>query len=152
MMVAHLIGLKDLAGKKVMDAGCGTGILAIVASKLGASSVVAFDIEEWAIENSQENAKQNHIDNIYVSIGTVSTVYHQDVYDIIVANINKNVLLEEIPKYSHLMRDKGLLFLSGFYEQDVDDINEVAKKYSLAKSNIITKNNWASLVYEKNST
>lgn len=149
MMIDHMLSL-DLQGKVVMDAGSGTGILAIMASKLGASEVSAFDIEQWAYENSIENIQQNHCSNIYVSIGSIESVQLPETsYDVILANINKNVLLDEISVYSQFLRKNGKLLLSGFYEDDVADIDEVAQKYFLKMALRNSKNKWASIVYEK---
>lgn len=150
MMIQHMLEM-NLRNKKVMDAGSGTGILAIMASKLGASSVTAFDIEQWAYDNSKENIEQNHCTNIYVSIGSIESVdLPKASFDVILANINKNVLLDEILVYSHFLKENGQLILSGFYEEDVEDIDAVAKKYFLSMALKNTKNKWASIVYEKN--
>lgn len=149
MMVEQMLEA-NLKGKTVMDAGSGTGILSIMASKIGAELVSAFDIEDWAYENSLENILQNHCSNIYVSIGSIkSVVLPIASYDVILANINKNVLLEELSEYSRFLKENGLLILSGFYEKDIADIDHEAGKCSLKQAVIKLRNNWASVVYEK---
>jgi ribosomal protein L11 methyltransferase len=149
MMIDHMLGL-DLKGKTVIDAGSGTGILSIMASRLGAVLVSAFDIEPWAYENSLENIQQNHCTGIYVSMGSIGSVdLPLASFDVVLANINKNVLLDEISVYSQFLNEKGQLILSGFYEEDISDIDEVAKKCFLKMALRKSKNKWASIVYEK---
>ena len=149
MMIDHILQL-DFRDKVVMDAGSGTGILSIMASKAGAKSVSAFDIEDWAYENSLENIEQNICPNVYVSIGSIRTVKLPEIsYDVILANINKNVLLDEISVYSQFLKEGGQLLLSGFYEEDIEDIDNTAKKCFLKMAFRNSKNKWASIVYEK---
>ena len=140
----------DHAGKKVMDAGSGTGILAIMASKLGAAHIDAFDVEEWAFENLKENINLNDCSNINCSFGDISKADLKfEKYEIILANINKNVLLEEIPLYSEKLENNGLLILSGFYTDDVDDIEKMASSNFLIKTGVKEKNRWASVIFKK---
>lgn len=148
MMVESQLDI-DHTGKVVMDAGSGTGILAILAEKLGAISVDAFDIEDWAFNNMKENVQLNNRVNISVSQGTIETLRLRDQYDILLANINKNVLLEEIPRYAEKLRKGGKLLLSGFYKTDQDDISVKAGKYDLTLEKETYKNNWACLVFSK---
>lgn len=135
-------------GKKVLDVGCGTGILAIMAAKLGASYVSAFDIEEWAAENSRENVELNHCEGVVVRQGTIDDE-PADLYDIVLANINRNILMRDIPKYVTFMLPKAYLVVSGFYEHDIADIEQVANEAGLKKTFFDTKNNWASVVFER---
>ena len=109
----------NFQNKRVLDVGCGTGVLAIMASKLGAKSIEATDIDEWCIENSIENYELNGIKDVKIQRGEISDLQFEDTFDIIIANINKNVLLVEIPFYSNLLVEKGLLLLSGFYEINI---------------------------------
>jgi ribosomal protein L11 methyltransferase len=140
----------DHEGKKVMDAGSGTGILSVMASKLGAENIMAFDVEDWAFENLKENIQLNHCLNIEAALGDINKVKHlHNQYDIILANINKNVLLEEIKAYSSKLRTGGILMLSGFYLEDTDDIIAEAKKFFLEKNVLKEKNRWASLIFHK---
>lgn len=133
--------------KDVLDVGCGTGILSIMASKLGASSINGCDIDEWSVENSKENIALNACDNIHIALGSVGTVKFVKQYDIIIANINHNVLLQEIPVYAGLLKEDGHVLVSGFYKNDVPDIQQIGKKNKLLKVNEKLKNNWASVLF-----
>jgi ribosomal protein L11 methyltransferase len=137
------------AGKRVLDAGSGTGILAIMAAKLGALRVDAFDIEEWAVENARENGELNNCPQLHIQKGTIDEVVLEDTYDIILANINRNVLLQDIPRYAARLSGGGYLLLSGFYVSDVDDIEQKASAHPLVKENQQTKNNWAALRFRR---
>ena len=148
MMLEHQLGL-DFAGKSVLDVGSGTGILAVLAAKMGARDVLAFDIEEWAVENARENADLNKCPQITVFQGTIDDVDPSDHYDIILANINRNVLLAEIPLYTSLLTDNGHLLVSGFYETDAPDIAQKAMETGLTTSNTLVRNQWTSLVFDK---
>ena len=133
--------------KKVLDVGCGTGILAIFASKLGASEVAGFDIEEWVVENSQENSQLNDCQNIIIRQGTIEDEPVEK-YDIILANINRNILMRDIPKYVEFMKPApSTLVVSGFYIHDITDIDDVAKDAGLVKTKMESKNNWAAVVF-----
>lgn len=134
--------------KKVLDVGCGTGILAIMASKLGASEVAAFDIEEWAAENSRENVALNHCENVVVRQGTIEDEPAEQ-YDVVLANINRNILMRDIPQYINFMKpNASVLAVSGFYEHDIADIEKVANEVGLVKTGGTSKNNWASVIFE----
>lgn len=149
MMVQNQLGI-DHKGRRVMDAGTGTGILAILASKLGASDVFAFDIEDWAFENLKENVILNDCRNIKVGQGTIESLDSPfPFYDIILANINKNVLLNEIPRYAGFLPKNGILVLSGFYKEDVQDIEKAGHSASLTLLQERARNKWASLVFKK---
>jgi ribosomal protein L11 methyltransferase len=149
MMIENQLGI-DHAGKNIMDAGSGTGILAILASKLGAAHVTAFDVEEWAFENLRENILLNDCHNIFAALGDINSIsLPMPVYDIILANINKNVLMQEIPFYSRKLSAVGILALSGFYTNDIIDLVNIAEKYSLQKFHMNEKNSWASLIFKK---
>jgi ribosomal protein L11 methyltransferase len=136
-------------GKQVLDVGCGTGILSIMACKLGAAAVDAFDIDEWAVENTKENFEINHCRQASVQQGTIQEVRLQNQYDIILANINRNVLLQEIPAYVSLLGKNGFLLVSGFYEKDISDIEKIALAQNIVKKSQKVKNEWASLVFQK---
>ncbi|MES2730843.1 MAG: 50S ribosomal protein L11 methyltransferase [Bacteroidota bacterium] len=135
-------------GKAVLDVGCGTAILAIMAAKLGASQVTAFDIDEWPVENALENIALNHCNNIAVSQGTIADVNPAEKYDIILANINRNVLLQEIPVYASLLQPGGQLLVSGFYEQDIKDINQLAVQSGLTQADQQSRNQWACVIFQ----
>lgn len=148
LMLRHQLEV-DHVGKKVLDVGCGTGILAIMASKLGATEVKACDIDEWAVENSHENFELNNCRNIEVRPGTLKEAAFEGSYDIILANINKNVLLEEMSYYMQFLKEDGFLLLSGFYEADVEDLLAEAQKYQLRQLTLSAEKNWASLVLKR---
>lgn len=149
MMLEHQLET-DHQDKTVMDAGSGTGILAIMASKRGARLVDAFDIEDWAFENLKENAILNGCSNILISQGEVVRAnLRESQYDLILANINRNVLLDEMPEYTKRLKSSGKLILSGFYTEDIPLLEERAGEFGLKKTSFKQKNNWASLVFIK---
>ncbi|WP_020607538.1 50S ribosomal protein L11 methyltransferase [Spirosoma spitsbergense] len=148
MMLEQQLGL-DFAGKTVLDVGSGTGILAILAAKMGAKAVLAFDIEEWAVENARENAEMNDCPQITVFQGTIEDVNSDNEYDIIVANINRNVLLAEIPTYTNFLVNNGYLAVSGFYENDAMDIQQKATETGLSFVKLMTNRDWTSIVFQK---
>jgi ribosomal protein L11 methyltransferase len=149
MMIENQLGINH-KNKQVMDAGSGTGILAIMASKLGAAHVSAFDVEEWAFENLKENISLNGCHNIFTALGDIESIsLPLPVYDIILANINKNVLMAEIPSYAGRLQPGGILVLSGFYKDDCSDLLKVSEKHGLKKSGENEKNRWASLILKK---
>lgn len=138
-------------GLSIMDVGCGTGILAILASKLGAKSLLGFDIDEWAVENTAENFAMNGLgEEAEVFKGTINEVPADKKFGGILANINRNILLDEIPKYvSHLLPG-GWLVTSGFYEMDQADIENCGAENGLTKLRSNTRNQWATVIFEKN--
>jgi ribosomal protein L11 methyltransferase len=140
----------DHKGKRVMDAGCGTAILSIMASKLGAAEVEAFDIDEWSMINGKENAEVNRCANIRLQQGKISEVDLTGTFDIVLANINKNVLLEEIKTYQRFLKSGGLLLLSGFYTHDVDDLVNECRRYDLHLQGRDEKETWACALFRKN--
>ena len=149
MMIANQLEI-DHKGKTVMDAGSGTGILAIMASKLGASLIDAFDVEDWAFENLKENAILNGCSNILIGKGNIAQVeLHEKEYDIVLANINRNVLLGELPIYASRLKTGGKLVLSGFYLEDMPLLIESALQSGLKNTSFKEKNKWASLVFVK---
>ncbi len=133
--------------KKVLDMGCGTAVLAILASKLGANKVLAIDIDEWAFKNSIENIKINELDNIKIIQGGSSLI--KETYDIILANINRNVLLNDMAKYSRALGDNGNLLLSGFYQEDLPLITNKCKQFGLEYKNNTHHNNWVTAHFQK---
>jgi ribosomal protein L11 methyltransferase len=145
MMIQHLIHL-DLDNKKVLDMGCGTGILAIFAEMKGAKPIDAIDIDSWCYENSIENCERNHCNHISVYKGDASLLKNNK-YDLIIANINRNILLNDIQIYSSCLNDKGVLLLSGFYKEDIPIIDAETSKYKLLLEKTIERNNWAALKY-----
>ena len=148
MMVQHLLAL-DVKDKKVLDMGCGTGILAIFAEKKGAKSIDAIDIDAWCYENSVENCERNNCKSIDVYQGDVSLLINKK-YDVIIANINRNILLLDIKIYATCLHNKGTLLLSGFYQEDIPIIDAEASKYNLKLQKILERNNWVALMYTLN--
>jgi ribosomal protein L11 methyltransferase len=145
MMVQHLLQL-DLENKKVLDMGCGTGILAIFAEMKGAKALDAIDIDNWCYENSLENVARNNCKNITIYEGDASLLVDKK-YDVIIANINRNILLMDMKVYTNCLEEKGVLLLSGFYEQDIPVIDAEVSKYGLKLEKFIQRNNWVALKY-----
>lgn len=139
----------DHKNKIVMDAGCGTAVLAIMASKLGAKKIEAFDIDEWSVINGQENAEINQCNNITIRQGKISELTFEDYFDIILANINKNILLQEMHQYAASLKPGGLLLLSGFYENDIPDLLQSAAQYKLQQVTSHERESWVSLLVRK---
>ena len=145
MMVQHLLQL-DLENKKVLDMGCGTGILAIFAEMKGAKPLDAIDIDNWCYENSVENVTRNNCENISVYEGDAALLVDKK-YDVIIANINRNILLTDMKVYTNCLQEGGVLLLSGFYEQDIPVIDAEVIKYGLKLEKFIQRNNWVALKY-----
>ncbi len=136
----------DLTNKTVLDMGCGTGVLAVIASKKNASEITAIDNDEWAYNNTIENIQKNNTPNIEVYQGDASLLGNKK-YDIIFANINRNILLNDLPVYVKCMNENGKIFLSGFYENDIEAIEKLTNKLQLKIVSIKLKNNWASVCF-----
>lgn len=134
--------------EKVLDMGSGTGVLAILAEKLGAKEILAVDIEEWAYENAIENAARNNCSHIEVLHGDSSLIIDKQ-FDLILANINKNVLLADMQHFSNGLRSGGLLFLSGFFTSDNENLIDCAKKFNLAPIKSSSDEQWSCLVLAK---
>lgn len=139
----------DHQGKTVMDAGCGTGILSIMASKLGAKRVEAFDIDDWSVVNGRENIELNQCEHINLRQGKISDLTFDGSFDIILANINKNTLLQELPQYAAYLNDNGLLLLSGFLQPDEGELIARASDYQLQPMSRDSRENWACLLLQK---
>jgi len=130
-MMLELMLENDFAGKKVLDMGCGTGILAIMAAKLGAAEIMAIDYDPVCFDSTVENAQLNNIDNIKALCGS-KEVIPDELYDTILANINRNILLDQLKRYSEVLKPDGEIYLSGFYETpDLDIIMDEARKYGI---------------------
>lgn len=140
--IIQLLKDENLEGRSVMDMGSGTGVLAILAKKKGGSYVEAIDNDEWAFNNSLENIKTNNAD-IRVRFGNAGLLDRD--YDIFIANINRNILLEDMKKYSQHIIKGGLLFLSGFYTEDISTLMEEASKYGFVLDKEISRDNWAAI-------
>lgn len=136
----------DHKDKRVMDAGCGTAILSVMASKLGAREVEAFDIDEWSVINGEENKELNSTSNIRIQQGKISDVKLEGPFDIILANINKNVLIDELRSYHQLLSAKGVILLSGFYSDDIPDLLKAAKPLGLREVRRDERERWSCLL------
>lgn len=147
MMVQHLINL-DLEDKKVLDMGCGTGVLAIFAEMKGANPIDAIDIDNWCYINSLENVDRNSCRNITVKEGEASLLSGRK-YDVIIANINRNILLNDMNTYINCLNPQGILLLSGFYKEDIPIIDKEVSDYGLTLDHTIDRNNWVALKYIK---
>ena len=147
MMVQHLLQL-DLTNKKTLDMGCGTGILAIFAEMKGAQPIDAIDIDNWCYVNSLENVERNNCKHISVFEGDASLLMNKK-YDVIIANINRNILLNDMASYMNCLNDDGIILFSGFYQEDIPIIDAEVSKYGLTLDKIIERNNWVSLKYIK---
>jgi ribosomal protein L11 methyltransferase len=145
MMIQHLLDT-DVTGMKTLDMGCGTAILAILAEMKGAKPIDAIDIDNWCYLNSIENAERNHCKHIAVYEGDAALLKGKK-YDLIIANINRNILLNDMQAYVDCLNPKGTILFSGFYQEDIPYIDEscVAKGLSFVKK--LDRNNWVSLKY-----
>lgn len=147
MMLQQLI-LLSLENVKVLDMGCGTGILAIMASLRGARDITAIDIDPWCVENATENVQQNNCDFITVKQGEVSVIAGEK-YNLILANINRNILLSDIPAYAQSLLPQGVLLVSGFYLEDLTAIQECSQAAGLHYISHIERNNWVSAKFQR---
>lgn len=147
LMVQQLLQL-DLKGKTVLDMGCGTAVLAILAEMRGAITLDAIDIDPWCYENSIENVDRNSCEKIKVYQGDASLLVNKK-YDIIIANINRNILLQDMAIYTRSLNESGILLLSGFYQEDIPVIDATASKQHLKIDLILERNNWVAVKYLK---
>lgn len=145
MMIQHILKT-DVAGKSVLDMGCGTGVLAILAEQKGATALDAIDIDNWCYLNSLENVERNNCKHISVYEGDASLLDGK-AYDIIIANINRNILLNDIKTYAACLNKNGMLLLSGFYNDDIPVIEAECQKYMLKLSEKLERNNWVALKF-----
>lgn len=139
----------DLNDKSILDMGCGTGVLAVVAKKLGAKSIEAIDIDDWCVENTLENYQLNGLTETNVFKGD-SSLLKDKKYDIILANINRNVLTIDIPIYSSCLNEGGILIMSGFFESDVETIVAKGIESGLNQKSVKSRNTWAMVELVKN--
>lgn len=147
-LIIESILTKNLSGKTVLDMGCGTGILGILASMKGAKYITAIDIDEWSYNGTKENAELNNIKNINIKLGDASVLGDEN-YDVIFANIHKNVLLNDMQSYIDVLQPNGILIMSGFYTNDIPDIKTKAESLGLKDIGFKTKNNWVAHSFQK---
>ena len=137
----------DLQGKSILDMGCGTSILAILASMRGADPITAIDIDDWCVNNSRDNIALNGIDNITVEWGDANLLKGREPFDVIIANINRNILLADMAQYAACMHSGSELYMSGFYVQDIPVIQEKAESLGMEFIHHREKNNWAAVKF-----
>ncbi len=145
MMIQHILK-NDFKGKSVLDMGCGTGVLAILAELKGAKPIDAVDYDNWCYLNSLENVERNNCQHITVIEGDASALQGKT-YDVIIANINRNILLQDMKTYVSCLNEGGVMFLSGFYNDDIPIIQKECEKYLLKFSEKLERNNWVSLKF-----
>jgi ribosomal protein L11 methyltransferase len=145
MMIQHLLET-DVTGMKTLDMGCGTAILAILAEMKGAQPIDAIDIDNWCYLNSIENAERNNCTHISVYEGDAALLKDKK-YDLIIANINRNILLNDMQAYVNCLNKKGTILFSGFYEEDIPFINTSCSEKGLTFVKKLQRNNWVSLKY-----
>ncbi len=138
----------DVKNKSLLDMGCGTAILAILAALRGATPITGIDIDEWAYNNAIENIQLNHTEQITLKKGGAELL-GDEMFDIILANINRNILLNDIKRYVKVLNSNGLLILSGFYESDIDAIEKECNQYGLEKLSYEKNNNWVAVRFIK---
>ena len=140
----------QMKGKRVLDMGCGTGILSILAAKLGASTVTGIDIDEWSYRNARENIENNQLQNIQIKIGNAGLLEKEKEFDFILANINRNILLTDMPFYERCLKDGGILIMSGFYTHDLPSIRQKAAELGMTYGDQKMKQNWVAVSFTKN--
>ena len=145
MMIQHLLE-NDIAGMKTLDMGCGTAILAILAEMKGAHPIDAIDIDNWCYLNSIENAERNNCNQITVYEGDADLLKDKK-YDLIIANINRNILLNDMQAYVDCLNPKGTILFSGFYTEDIPFIDASCTEKGLTFVKKFERNNWVSLKY-----
>lgn len=152
MIASELLGM-DLRDKRVLDCGCGTGILSLLAKKSGAKEVVAYDIDEWSVNNTRHNMALNEVSDIDVMLGDRSVLSHvSGFFDVVMANINRNVLLSDMPHYRDVLSHEGCLILSGFYELDAKKLCQSASELRLSLRRMESCDDWCMLVFSPSSS
>jgi ribosomal protein L11 methyltransferase len=147
-LVAEQILNMDLTGKTVLDMGCGTGILGMLASLKGAKSIIAIDIDTWSFESTVENARLNNILNLEAKLGDASLL-GTETFEIIFANIHKNVIVNDLPVYESVLQSGGRIYLSGFYIHGMPDVKAKAESLGLVETGFQEKNNWVVYAFRK---
>lgn len=151
-LILRLLAQLDLVGKHIIDAGTGTGILSIMAVKRGAESVFAYDIDEWSVENTKDNLLLNHIyNNVEVEVGDSSVLEDKEKADLLIANINRNILLQDLLRFASSLKPKGQMILSGFYLEDVQTLAKAASELGFSLLKTENEGDWAMLLFEANA-
>ena len=148
LILSQLVSM-NLVNKRVLDCGCGTGILGIAASKLGADEIIAYDIDEWSVKNTEHNSMLNGVNNLNVMEGDVSVLSNIcGVFDIVMANINRNTLIQDLPKFKEVLNVGGIIILSGFYIEDYSFLIDKAKELGLSEYNKNDLNDWCMIAFK----
>lgn len=147
-LTASLMLRLEFKDMRVLDMGSGTGILSILAAQKGAREIVAIDIDEWAYKNAVENVERNKLSNVKAIMGDASAIGGEP-FDIIIANINRNILLEDMKAYSKALKSGGTILFSGFYQHDMDTVMQEAQKYQVAYQTHLEKNDWVAVTAKK---
>lgn len=150
LMISEMLKL-DLEGKELLDMGCGTAVLAILAAKKGASRVEAIDIDEWAYNNALENIEANNTPDVSIHLGGAEQITLLGKFDIVFANINRNILVNDMAAYSACLKSDGILYMSGFYTEDIPPIAESCSNNGLKLLSYQEKNNWVAVRADKMS-
>jgi ribosomal protein L11 methyltransferase len=148
LMISEMLTL-DLKGKDLLDMGCGTAVLAILARMKGAQRVVGIDIDEWAYNNALENIRLNNTEDIQIALGGAEQIPAFGTFDIVFANINRNILLNDIHHYNDCLKPGGLLYMSGFYLEDIPIIEEECKQNGLSLLSYTERNRWVAIKVQK---
>lgn len=147
LLLATMMNM-NFAGKRVLDMGCGTGVLGIFASMLGAKEVTAIDIDKFSFENTQLNATLNGVENVKPMLGDASLL-HQMEFDVVIANINRNILIRDMEAYCGVLCEGGTIIFSGFYSSDVLAIDQAAEVYGLTRMATYEQNDWTVALFKK---
>ena len=139
----------ELEGKRVVDAGCGTGVLGLLCSMRGADEVFAYDIDEWSVENTRINVQLNGIENLSVREGNASLLPQDGSYDLLIANINRNILLQDLPRFARALKENAQLLLSGFYETDAKLLQDRGETLGFHTARETSIDGWAMLLLER---
>ena len=139
----------DMQDKSIVDAGCGTGVLGFLCSMRGAKDVFSYDIDSWSVENTKINADLNGITNIRVQEGDASVLSSSPMFDLLIANINRNILLQDMPRFAKVLKPKGQLLLSGFYESDIPLLLQKGEELGLSLEKETCEEGWAMLFLRK---
>lgn len=148
MIIEILLAMQSLKGKKVMDMGCGTAVLAILAKKMGAEYVEAIDIDKWAYENALANVARNEVE-VCVKLGGADSITPDENFDVFLANINLNILKDNLKYYSEHIKTNSLLILSGFYQEDIQELEKVTSSYGFVVENKHIREEWAAIILKK---
>ncbi len=150
-LMIELLGQLNVHDKTVLDMGCGTAVLAILTAKMGAAEVTGIDNDEWAFENSKENIQRNFVPDVNILLGDASLLYNygNEYFDIIIANINRNILLNDIKHYSRVLKQNGILLLSGFYSEDRKILLDHCMQFSLQEERYLSQHNWTAIQLKK---